>query len=125
MAGRLLGDPGMSFKSERTFILIAILGCTFGCKGAGVAAAVAVTALRVAAVSAAASHASEERPVEVVPLAGEPAPVVVVAAPVAPSRCMELTPGVDSPPAARAVQCGGRVLVQDGETGAWHEVHVE
>src|ERR1700733_9878929 len=110
----------MSFMSERAFILIAILGCTFGCKGAGVAAAVAVTAVRVAAVSAAVSHPVEEREER-----DEPAPVLVVAAPVEPSRCLELTPGVDSPPAARAVQCGGRVLVQDGETGAWREVRVE
>ena len=64
----------MSFKNERTFILVAILACTFGCKGAGVAAAVAVTALRVAAVSAAANHHVEEeraeRPEEPAPLGG-------------------------------------------------------
>jgi hypothetical protein len=107
----------MTFKNERSFLLVAILACTFGCKGAGVVGAVAVTALRVAAVTAAASHAEEER--------ADPAPVVMVAAPVEPSRCLELTPGVDTPPAARAVQCNGRVLVQDGETGGWREVVVE
>jgi hypothetical protein len=107
----------MTFKNERSFILVAILACTFGCKGAGVAGAVAVTALRVAVVSAAASpHVEEERAER----AEEPAPVVVE-----PTRCLELTPGVDAPPAARAVQCGGRVLVQNGETGGWREVAVE
>lgn len=109
----------MSFKNERVFVLIAILCCTFGCKGAGglfrVAGAVAVTAARVAVVTAAASHAQDDGP----------APVVVVAAPVEPERCVELRPGLDAPPAARALRCDGRVLVQDGETGRWQEVRVE
>ena len=79
-----------------------------------VAAVVAVTAARVAVVSAAASHPEEG-----------PAPVEPVALPVEPSRCVELRPGVDAPPGARAVQCGGRVLVQDEETGRWREVGAE
>jgi hypothetical protein len=124
MRGKAIASwAAMSFTNERVFILIAILCGTFGCKGAGLVGAVAVTAVRVAAVSAAASHVEREREIDALP--PPPPPPMVVVVPQGLPRCVELTPGVDAPPAARAVQCGGRVMVQDGATGSWHDVQVE
>jgi hypothetical protein len=114
----------MTSTNERVFILMAILCATFGCKGAGalqVVGVAAVTAVRVAAVAAAASHASEASRAEeetAPPPPPPPAPVAVVATP-----CVELTPGVDAPPAARAVRCGDRVLLQAPTTGAWRDAY--
>jgi hypothetical protein len=114
----------MSLTNGRVLFLVAILAGTTGCKAAGLVGAVAVTVVRVAAVSAVASHSEAEEEGEALP-PPPPAPAMVVVVPQAPPRCVELTPGVDAPPAARAVQCDGRVMVQDATTGGWYQVAVE
>lgn len=119
----------------RLGLMMGIACFCFGCKGAGglfkVAGAVAVTAVRVAAVAAATAphHSSGSSEGggehEAVYVAEAPPPPAVLAAPQPPpARCVELAPAPELPGdtiAVRTMACGGRVLVQDADTGLWRE----
>jgi hypothetical protein len=112
----------MRVTKTRVSVVMAVSCFCFGCKGAGeffkVAAASAVVVTRVAgavAESAGSSNGGGETPVE-----APGAPVVVIPA----SACVELAPMPEQPGdlvAVRTVDCGGRVIVQDPETGMWRD----
>ena len=128
----------MVISRTRLAVMMGIACFCFGCKGAGgllhVLGAVAVTAVRVAAVAAVAAphHGSSEGgyqgevdapegPVQVAYIAPSPDPAPPPVGSVHP-RCIELDPAPELPGdsfAVRTVACGGRVMVQDAQTGMW------
>ena len=93
---------------------MAILFCTFGCKGAGqalkVVGAVAYVAARVAVAAAASGKSTPAASSG----SSDAAPRDAYAT--AP-RCVELT----TTGKVRTVACEGSVIVQDPVTGVWHE----
>lgn len=109
--------------------LMLLLGCMFGCKGAGsllrVAGVVAITTVRVAALAAASGshhHAEAGSPPET-PESLEAQRRVEENAN-RPGQCTELfvetiPPSAAGSPPPRAAECGGNVLIQDAD-GHWH-----
>jgi hypothetical protein len=94
----------------------------FGCKGAGqalrVASTAAVVATRVAAVAIAASQSSGEGEGE------QPVEAPADPIPTPHGGCTELSPMPELPGdvvPVRTLDCGGRILVQDAETGMWRD----
>ncbi len=109
--------------------LMLLLVCMFGCKGAGqvlqVAGVVAITAVRVAALAAAASsHNHPEAGSGYAPDDGTGARRRAAEIDAnSPGGCTELFVETVPPPAAgtappRAADCGGNMLIQDSE-GRW------
>ncbi len=103
-------------------MLMGMLFCTFGCKGAGgifkILGAAAIVGSRVG--MAVADRLPSGTPGD--PNAGT-YPRDAVTQPVAadyplPEGCTELQP---TPDAMRAMSCHGRVLVQDARSGLWRE----
>jgi hypothetical protein len=96
----------------RLGVLMAILVCTFGCKGAGgafkVVGAAALVGARVGAAAIAAAPPSSGGGWEAPPADAYPGQ----------ARCIQLAPGPDG---VRAASCGGRLYVQDPWSGRWHE----
>lgn len=107
----------MIVTRARFGILMAMLFCTFGCKGAGqalrVVGAVAYAAARVGVAAAAAGASSKGSPVTSSGSSSEPQRDTYNATP----RCAELT----TTGQVRTVPCEGPVLVQDPVTGVWHD----
>ena len=104
----------MLVTRTRLAVLMALLVCTFGCKGAGgmfkILGAAALIGARAGAVAIAAAPRGNSGRAEAV---GDYAYAYPGQA-----RCIPLAPGPDG---IRAVSCGDRIIVQDPWTGAWHD----
>jgi hypothetical protein len=116
----------MSISRTRLGVMMGIACCCFGCKGAGglgqaLFAVFAVAKVATVVAEAAPSHNSEGGGEQSVVYVAQPPPGQTAPAP---ARCVELVPAPELPGdtfAVRTMACGGRVMVQDAQTGMWRE----